>query len=52
MAAHIRPLNFVTYSGLRDASKLSRPIPNFFIVGAARSGTTSLWSYLSSHPDI
>ncbi len=26
--------------------------PNFFIVGAARSGTTSLANYLSEHPDI
>lgn len=26
--------------------------PNFFIVGAAKSGTTSLWQYLRQHPDI
>lgn len=26
--------------------------PNFFIVGAAKSGTTSLWSYLRQHPQI
>ena len=26
--------------------------PNFFIVGAAKSGTTSLWAYLKQHPDI
>lgn len=26
--------------------------PNFLIVGAARSGTTSLYHYLSQHPDI
>jgi hypothetical protein len=26
--------------------------PNFFIVGASRSGTTSLWYYLRQHPDI
>ncbi|HCI81286.1 MAG TPA: sulfotransferase [Ktedonobacter sp.] len=26
--------------------------PNFFVVGAARSGTTSLDRYLSQHPDI
>ena len=26
--------------------------PNFFIIGAARSGTTSLYSYLDQHPDI
>jgi len=26
--------------------------PNFFIVGAPRCGTTSLWAYLKGHPDI
>lgn len=26
--------------------------PNFLIIGAARSGTTSLFKYLESHPDI
>lgn len=26
--------------------------PNLFIVGAARSGTTSLWQYLKTHPGI
>ncbi|MBW2608846.1 MAG: sulfotransferase domain-containing protein [Deltaproteobacteria bacterium] len=27
-------------------------IPNFLIVGAAKSGTTSLYKYLGQHPDI
>jgi len=26
--------------------------PNFLVIGAARSGTTSLFKYLESHPDI
>jgi hypothetical protein len=26
--------------------------PNLFIVGAAKSGTTSLHNYLNQHPDI
>lgn len=26
--------------------------PNFFIVGAARAGTTSLWQYLQVHPKV
>jgi hypothetical protein len=26
--------------------------PNFFIVGAMKCGTTTLWSHLRSHPDI
>jgi hypothetical protein len=28
------------------------PKPNFFIVGAPKSGTTALYSYLKRHPDI
>jgi hypothetical protein len=28
------------------------PQPNFFIVGAAKSGTTSLWMYLKQHPEV
>ena len=28
------------------------PSPNFFIVGAAKAGTTSLHAYLSSHPQV
>jgi hypothetical protein len=27
-------------------------VPNFFIAGAARCGTTSLWAYLRQHPDV
>ena len=27
-------------------------LPNFFIIGAAKSGTTSLWHYLGEHPDV
>jgi hypothetical protein len=26
--------------------------PNFFLVGAPRAGTTSLWQYLKAHPEI
>lgn len=28
------------------------PAPNFFIVGAPKAGTTSLYYYLSQHPDV
>src|SRR6266568_8270036 len=28
------------------------PLPNFLIVGAMKSGTSSLWSYLRSHPQV
>ena len=27
-------------------------LPDFFIVGAARSATASLWQYLTQHPDV
>ena len=28
------------------------PLPNFLIIGAAKSGTTSLFNYLAQHPDV
>lgn len=27
-------------------------LPNFLVVGAAKSGTTSLFRYLEQHPDV
>jgi hypothetical protein len=27
-------------------------LPNFLIIGAAKSGTTSLYHYLRQHPDV
>lgn len=27
-------------------------LPTFFVVGAAKAGTTSLWHYLAAHPEI
>jgi hypothetical protein len=30
----------------------SQPLPNLFIIGAAKSGTTSLHRYLDAHPEI
>lgn len=41
--------------GWRQGAELidpSLPAPNFFIVGAAKAGTTSLHAYLSSHPQV
>jgi hypothetical protein len=34
------------------ATQSVRPLPNFLIIGAQRSGTTSLFSYLSRHPAV
>src|SRR5437764_7156012 len=31
---------------------MAPPLPNFFIIGAMRSGTTSLTRYLNAHPDV
>lgn len=28
------------------------PVPNFFIVGAPKCGTTALYTYLAGHPDV
>ena len=28
------------------------PMPNFLIIGAAKSGTSALWKYLAQHPEI
>lgn len=30
----------------------SRPLPNFIIIGAQKAGTSSLFEYLTSHPDV
>ena len=31
---------------------MKRKLPNFLIVGAAKSGTSSLHNYLNQHPDV
>jgi hypothetical protein len=38
----------------RDYSKSSRLLiwPNFYIVGAPKCGTSSVWAYLRGHPDV
>lgn len=37
---------------IRELLLPSGRMPNFFIAGAARCGTTSMWDYLKQHPDI
>jgi hypothetical protein len=32
--------------------QIKRRLPDFFICGAARAGTTSMWQYLRQHPDV
>lgn len=41
-----------TESSLVNAGSNSSLKPDFFIVGAAKAGTTSLYHYLASHPDV
>lgn len=36
----------------RVASAVDRRLPDFLIIGAQRGGTTSLYRYLSGHPDV
>jgi hypothetical protein len=45
---HVRNL----YWEYRKATSRNRVLPDFIIVGAQKSGTTSLWSYLIQHPHI
>jgi hypothetical protein len=35
-----------------EQNRRATPEPNFFIVGAAKAGTTSLYHYLRQHPDV
>jgi len=41
-----------TGSSAPRAAGEARPTPNLFIVGAPKSGTTALATYLGSHPDV
>jgi len=40
------------YTGFRRVSAKWRVLPDFIILGAQKSGTSSLWYYLSQHPGI
>ena len=39
-------------AAVADGRGRADDIPNFVIIGAARSGTTSLYRYLAQHPDV
>lgn len=39
-------------SRAQDAGEVTGFLPNFFIIGAAKAGTTSLFYYLDQHPDV
>jgi hypothetical protein len=38
--------------GIKDKILMSKTLPDFLIVGVARCGTTSLFHYLSQHPEL
>jgi hypothetical protein len=42
------------YSGFvwRRATSRQRPLPDYLVIGAQKSATTSLHEYLVSHPDV
>jgi hypothetical protein len=44
----VRKLNFIH----QQATWKNRHLPDFIIIGAQKSGTTSLYSYLSQHPHL
>ena len=35
-----------------DGNRMHRPLPNFFLVGAFKAGTTAFYQYLRQHPDV
>ena len=41
-----------TLIGWRMLTAARRPLPDFLILGAQRSGTTSLYNYLAAHPQV
>jgi Sulfotransferase family len=49
-AADMRPAT--STSGSTDPVRAGLPWPNLFVVGAPKSGTTSLWRWLGEHPEI
>ncbi len=42
----------VSAPGRQDRRPASPPMPNLFVIGAMKCGTTSLHRYLSDHPDV
>ncbi len=49
-ATHDTPMRF---SGMRAAKTAGAGrLPDFIIIGASKSGTTTLWQYLRRHPDV
>jgi hypothetical protein len=43
---------FINKKVQQTSDERNTPVPNFLIVGAGKSGTTSLYHYLSQHPEV
>jgi Sulfotransferase domain len=48
----IRRLTSLTNAAKRKATNQRRALPDFIIIGAMKSGTTSLYEYLLAHPSV
>lgn len=48
----IREIHFRLLHGLRSAQPNNRMVPQFLIIGAQKGGTSSLFYYLKTHPQI
>jgi Sulfotransferase family len=48
---HAKPFSTLNPASA-EAPATSPALPNFFIVGAPKAGTTSLYHYLAQHPDV
>jgi hypothetical protein len=49
---HAKPSSTLNPAPSAEAPATSPALPNFFIVGAPKAGTTSLYHYLAQHPDV
>lgn len=50
-----QPVKDVVEAGMRSGAALTaplRPVPDFYIVGTKRGGTTALWQLLLAHPQV
>ncbi|MGC2636776.1 MAG: sulfotransferase [Acidobacteriaceae bacterium] len=50
--ARLLPGSFLSRGGALTMTSKELIWPNFYVVGAAKSGTTSLYEYLKKHPEV
>src|SRR4029079_14131002 len=49
---HSRRLRCPGALGMRDSHSATGRLPNFLIIGAAKSGTTTMYEYMLQHPAV